>query len=484
MLFFREQKRNFGFHTFWGNLDILLRKKRTESDKIDNRHLSLFEKLHYIIYENREDYDMTDSRERLRQTLNHEEPDSVVVDMGSTAISGIHANALASLRDALGLEKRKVKICEPLQLLGEVEEDLREKLHLDCVDVSAGYNMFGFSNAGRKPWKLQNGLEVDVPTDFNTTVGPDGRTYLYPQGDTSAPASAVMPKDGFFFDNITRGNSGCPEDGERSARKDFEHDFGLLSEEQLRFMEERCNYYYNETKYGIVYSGAIASLGDFALIPGPNVKHPQGIRELTDFMMAGTLCPGYLHELFDMQTEYAIKNAELIYQACGDKIQAIYVSGADFGIQSGPYMSLDAYREFYKPYHTKINHWIHEHTGWKTFFHSCGAVADFLQDFHEAEVDILNPVQLSAAGMDGKMLKEKWGDKFVFWGGGVDTQKTLPFGTPEEVYREVTERLKLFSKGGGFVFNTVHNIQANVPIENICAMFQALDNFRIKEKKK
>lgn len=116
----------------------------------------------------------TTSRERLKQTLNHEEPRQVVTDLGSTAISGIHAQALAGLRGALGLEKRKVKIWEPLQLLGEVEEDVRQRLRLDCVDVSSGYNMFGFSNAGRKPWRLQSGLEVEVPTDFNSSGFYDG----------------------------------------------------------------------------------------------------------------------------------------------------------------------------------------------------------------------------------------------------------------------------------------------------------------------
>ena len=142
---------------------------------------------------------MITSRERLGQTLNHEEPDQVVMDLGATAISGIHANALARLRAELGLEKRRVKICEPLQLLGEVEEDLRQKLKVDCVDVSSGYNMFGFSNEGRKLWKLQNGLEVEVPTDFNTTVADDGRTYLYPQGDMCVPPAAMMPKRRLLF---------------------------------------------------------------------------------------------------------------------------------------------------------------------------------------------------------------------------------------------------------------------------------------------
>ena len=137
-------------------------------------------------------------------------------------------------------------------------------------------------------------------------------------------------------------------------------------------------------------------------------------------------------------------------------------------------MSVDTYLYFYKPYYNKINDWIHKNTKWKTFFHTCGAITSFLQDFYEAGVDILNPVQLSAKGMDGRMLKEQWGDKFVFWGGGVDTQRTLPFGTPEEVYKEVTERLELFSRGGGFVFNTTHNIQSQISAENMLAMFQAI----------
>lgn len=424
---------------------------------------------------------MSTSRERLSQTLNHQEPDQVVVDMGATSITGINANALAGLRERLKLETKRVKINEPLQLLGEVEEDVRKALHLDCVDISPNTNMFGFSNAGRKPFKMQCGLEVDVPADFNTTTDQKGRTYLYPQGDLSVKPSGMMPQGGFFFDNITRGTIEFDEDT-TGARLHFKDDYAVLNDEQLRVIEERCNYYYNNTEYGMIYSGALASIGDFAIIPGPNVKEPMGIRDLPDFMMAHNICPEYIHELFEMHTEYALKNAALIKQACGDKIQAVYVSGTDFGTQNGPFISLDTYREFYKPYYKKVTAWIHENTKWKTFFHSCGAISAFLQDFYEAGVDILNPVQLSAEGMDGKMLKEKWGDKFVFWGGGVDTQKTLPFGTPEEVYKEVTDRLTLFSKGGGYVFNTVHNIQGNTSVENILAMFRAIEDFKNKKK--
>ncbi len=420
---------------------------------------------------------MKDSRKRLIQTLNHEEPDRVVVDLGATAITGINANALDRTRKALGLDNRKVKIHEPLQLLGEIEEDVREKLGLDCVELSTGGTLYGFSNSGRKPWTMQSGLEVDVPTDFNTTVDEQGRTYLYPCGDLSAKPAAMMPKDGFFFDNITRGNIDDFDEDTDSAKEDYKDDYGILSDEDLRRLEDRCNHLFNNTDYGIVYSGALASIGDFALMQGPNVRNPKGIRDLSDLMMAHQICPHYIHDIYAMHTEVGIENAKLIKQACGDKIQAIYVSGTDFGMQNAPFMSLDAFREFYKPYYVKINSWIHENTTWKTFFHSCGAITTFLQDFYEMGADILNPVQLSAAGMDGKMLKEQWGDKFVFWGGGVDTQKTLPFGTPEEVYEEVLSRLEIFAPGGGFVFNAIHNIQSQTTAENILAMFDAIETY-------
>ena len=126
------------------------------------------------------------------------------------------------------------------------------------------------------------------------------------------------------------------------------------------------------------------------------------------------------------------------------------------------------------PLHRKMNDWVHANTPWKTFFHTCGAITEFMPDFKNAGVDILNPVQISAAGMDPEGLKKKWGRDFVFWGGGVNPQRTLAFGTPDEVRAEVERNIRVFSQGGGFVFNNVHNIQATVPTENIVALFETL----------
>jgi len=419
----------------------------------------------------------TTSRARFQLTLEHKDPGKTVVDLGSTPITGINANALARLRRALGLEERKVKVDEPLQLLGMVEDDLREALGLDIVGITPGTTLYGFQNENWKPWKLQTGLDVLVPEKFNTTVDAQGRTYLYPQGDTTVPPAAVMPKDGHFFDNIIRGHIDYDDDDTPNGKADFFDDFGVYTDEQLRTIEENCNYYYNNTEYGLIGGGALAGFGDFAIIPGPSCKHPKGIRDIAEFMVAHYTFPDYIHEIFEYQLEVALKNAALFKQATGDKIQAMQISGTDFGIQTGPYMTLDSYREFYKPYHKRINDWVHKNTNWKTFYHSCGSIAAFLPDFYEAGIDILNPVQCSAAGMDPKMLKEQWGDKFVFWGGGINTQQTLPFGTPEEVYHEAMERLEIFSKGGGYIFNPIHNIQSQISAENMLAYFQAARDF-------
>jgi uroporphyrinogen-III decarboxylase len=151
------------------------------------------------------------------------------------------------------------------------------------------------------------------------------------------------------------------------------------------------------------------------------------------------------------------------------------MSGTDFGSQNGLLISPDFYRTFYKPYHKKLNAWVHKNTRWKVFFHSCGSIIDILSDFIEAEVDILNPVQYTAKGMELKKLKREYGDKVVFWGGGIDTQKTLPFGTVEDVIAETEKNINILSCGSGYVCSAVHNIQYQTPLNNIKAFFNVLN---------
>ncbi len=186
----------------------------------------------------------------------------------------------------------------------------------------------------------------------------------------------------------------------------------------------------------------------------------------------------FVKEVFARMTEIGLRNLELFHQAVGERIQVIIVSGADFGAQDAPFLSTELYRGLFKPFHRRINDWIHKYTTWKTFIHTCGSVYDLLPDMKEEGFDILNPVQISAAKMNPAQLKREFGDHFTFWGGGVNTQKTLPFGTPEEVRHEVRRLMETFKAGGGFVFNTVHNIQAKVPVENLLALFETVNEYR------
>ena len=186
----------------------------------------------------------------------------------------------------------------------------------------------------------------------------------------------------------------------------------------------------------------------------------------------------YIKKVFSGQIEIAIENYKKVNDAIGEKIDMVQTSGNDFGMQQGLFVSKELYRDLFKPFNKEVNNWIHENTNWKSFMHTCGAVYDLIPDFVDAGFDILNPVQISAVGMDPIKLKKEFGNDIVFWGGGVDTQKTLPFGTPSQVKEEVKRLIDIFSPNGGYVFNTVHNIQANVPIENVTAMIEVIQEYR------
>jgi hypothetical protein len=416
------------------------------------------------------------SRERLIQTINHKEPDRLVVDIGAGGQTGMGACAVNNLRIALfGNTGHRVKIVEPYQMLGEVDEEIRKNLHLDVVGIHPPKNMFGFKNERWKPFTMPDGTMVDVPGDFNFTRDKDRALFMYAEGDTRVHPRAKMSASGYFFDAI-----------ETCSAVDYDHlnpadnteEFGILTPDDLEYFASKAEKYYSETDYGIYMTIPGMAFGDIALVPAPWMKHPKGIRGVEEWYLATLAYPGYIKQVFEKQCEIALKNVELLANAVGDKVQVVFVSGTDFGTQKGLFLSAETYRELFKPYQKAVNDKIHELTNWKVFIHSCGAIHELIPDFIEAGFDILNPVQISAEGMDPQWLKKEFGPDIVFWGGGINTQKTLPFGTPDEVYREVQKNIAIFSPGGGFVFNAVHNIQSNVPVENILAMFRAIDDAR------
>lgn len=415
-------------------------------------------------------------RERLIKTLNHETPDRLCVDLGAGGQTGIGASALNKLNHALLPNyQQKVKIIEPYQMLGEVNEALRRKLQLDVVGIPGPSTLFGFRNENWKSFTMPDSTEVLVPGDFNYIRDENGAYLIYPEGDLSVAPSAKMPESSYFFDALTRQE---PIDEDRLNPQDNADDFGILSERDLNYYAQTTRQLCEETDYGIYVTLPGMAFGDIALVPATWRKQTKGIRDVSEWYMSLMMRPDYIYQAFEKQCEMALCNIELLAKAIGNHAQVVFVSGTDFGTQNSLFTDPDTYRSLFKPFQKAINDKIHELTDWKIFIHSCGAIYDLIPDLIDAGFDVLNPVQVSATGMDATRLKAEFGKELVFWGGGVDTQKTLPFGTPEEVYREVRERIDIFSEGGGFVFNSIHNIQSNVPVKNILAMFRATNDAR------
>jgi hypothetical protein len=413
------------------------------------------------------------SRERLAAALKHRQPDRIPVDFNGTAVTGMHVKCVIGLREHYGLEKRLVKVHEPYQMLGWIDDDLQTSLGIDVEGVYGPETMFGYRNENWTPWRMDDGTEVLMSGNFRTTKDRNGDTLVYPGGDLSAPPSGRLPKNGFFFDTIIRQD---PIDEARLDPENNLQEFGPIAEATLDHFDAESRRA-AATGRGTIASFGGTALGDIALVPAPGLKRPKGIRDVEEWYVSTLTRRPYVHKVFERQTEIALRNLEKTHARVGDRVQAVFTCGTDFGTQQSTFCSVAAFRELYMPYYKRINDWIHGHTAWKTFKHSCGAVEALIPAFIESGFDILNPVQVSAAGMDARKLKEKYGRDIVFWGGGVDTQKTLAFGAPPQVRAEVLERCEVFGRDGGFVFNSVHNIQADVPVANVVAMFEAVKEF-------
>jgi hypothetical protein len=415
------------------------------------------------------------SRENLKKTLNHQQPDHLVLDFGGTAVTGIHCLSVKNLRNYYGLEDRPVKVVEPFQMLGEVDEELAGMMGIDVIGAYGRDNIFGFANneCDWKPFTSNWGQELLVPADFNYKKADDGSLLIYPAGDTTVPPGARMPETGYFFDAIIRQE---PIDDDALDPGNNLEEFGKISDNSLDYWERTVKQLSASGK-GIIASLGGTALGDIALVPGMQLRNPRGIRDVAEWYMSTVMRPDYIHAIFEKQTEIAIENFAKIFKRIGNQIDAVFICGTDFGTQDSTFCSPDQFMELYSPYYKQINDWMHKNTEWKSFKHSCGAVESFMPLFIDAGFDIINPVQINAKGMDPRHLKNTYGKDLVFWGGGVDTQKMLSFGTPAEVKRQVLDNCEIFAKDGGFVFNTVHNIQANVPVENLAAMLDAIRDF-------
>jgi hypothetical protein len=403
------------------------------------------------------------SRQRVLKAIDHEEPDRVPVDLGGSIVSGIMAGALVQLRQELGLAG-PVRVYDTFQMLGEVTADLVERLDLDLLPVEPEAITFPhLHNRDYKPWRLFDGSEVMMPGNFEVEISPDGDWLLHENSDPTRPVVARMPRNGFYFDkaDITAWDQDFKPPSLESLRNSG---WRRLTDNELHYLQQKAAVLRRTTDKALVLTNwNEATLG------------PPSVGSIPEWLVLMATDQPYVKELMDLGAEIALDNLRLYREALGDTIDIIHIDGYDYGSQRSEMFSPAMFEQFHEPCYRVQCDWIHEHTPWKIAKHCCGSIPQLIEPMIRAGIDILNPVQTSAAGMDPRWLKDTFGDRITFWGGGIDTQRVLPFGTPEDVQRDVIDRLRILGPGGGFIWNSIHNIQYDVPPDNIIA---ALDTAR------
>jgi uroporphyrinogen decarboxylase len=400
-------------------------------------------------------------RERVLTALKHKEPDALPWDLGGMRSTGIMAIAYAKLRRALKLPLDGIKVYDVGQQLAWVDEDIRRMFPIDVIALDNGKVRADYLY-GWRPYNLPDEDRTNAlfPANFRVEEAEDGSRFLY-EGDMVV---GKMPSGGFYFDDVyyPLSNADSVEDIEK-------WEMGTLSEEFLSALRKEAKNLYENTDYAI--------MGSFG---GNIIEGGQSLMGWENFMTALLANRKLVEALIEKLVEGHLRNLELYLDAVGDYIQIIQM-GDDLGTQNGPQLSPRLYKELISPAHKKIYEFVHEKAPHIfVFLHSCGGIYELIPYLVEAGVDILNPVQTSAVNMEPERLKREFGKELVFWGGGCDTQRVLPFATPKEVKEHIKERIRIFSKGSGFVFCQVHNIQANVPVENIIALLETVKE--VKER--
>lgn len=395
---------------------------------------------------------MVTSRERIRIALAHREPDRVPIDLGATPVTGISAVAYARLKRHLGLDGDPVRVADILLQLAEVEEPVRRRFGVDVVGLPVLEPLPGVRNTRWKPWRLPDGTPALISADFEPEVTPQGDLLIRaPDGSLSHWMAAgtyhFVPRDAPLAHATL-------EDLDRWEPP-------RLSDEELEFLHRAARRLYEETDYAI-----------FGWFGGSLFEGTQFARGWMQWMQDLKRNLPFAAALVAKLARAARENLERYLDAVGEYVDVVGF-GDDFGTQQGLQISPALYRSLIQPYHRELYGLVHARTRARVFLHSCGAVYDLIPDLIGAGVDILNPVQTSAAKMDPERLKREFGDRLVFWGGGCDVQRTLPRATPEEVAAEVRWRLSVFASGGGYVFAPIHDLQHDIPPENIVAMYDA-----------
>ena len=400
------------------------------------------------------------SRERVLKAVNFQQPDRAPIDLGGIRASGINAVVYANLKRRMGINT-PTKIHDSMQILAEIEPKVLDRLHVDIVPLEATTADWAEQDPAEGVEKtLFCGQRVFFPPSTNITEEKDGSWLMR---DRDGEPFARMPRDGFYFDFIRSTMGGQRIDPDAFQPRD------TIPDEELARLARRAKYLYENTDRAIIGWGMSISLMGLSWLLSDNIT--QGA--LDQWLCMLVVEKETAHEMMARYVDAVIACLKLYHQAVGDYAFAWGVASDDAGTQRGGLLAPDLFAEMIKPHYKRLCDWVHANTNWKTFLHSCGSVYEYIPHWIEAGVDILNPVQISAANMEPERLKDEFGGRIVFWGGGCDTQRVLPLGTCEEIREHVRHNINVFGAGGGYVFTQVHNIQQNVPVENVEAMFEA-----------
>ncbi len=365
-------------------------------------------------------------RERVLAALNHQEADRVPLELGSTTATGITIGAYEKLARHCGIEP-VIQLTDRMQQLTAVDERLLEAFDVDCRPVWLG--------------KPDNWTDEELPDNG----------YRDEWG-----VVRHKPAGSFYYDL-----TGSPLTGEITVADVVRHRWpDPLDPGRYRGLRERVEKLRRETDYAL-----------FLNVPPAFVHTAQYVRGFVDWFMDLKLDPKLAGAVMDAVLEVNLTIALAAIKLVGDQVDIIRTSD-DIGHQRGPMVSLELYRELIKPRQKRYFQAIHDATKAKVFYHSCGSVYALMGDLIDVGVDILNPVQVAAAEMDTARLKREFGDRIVF-SGAIDTQRVLPFGSPADVAAEVRRRVADLAPGGGYILGAVHNVQPDVPPQNVVALYEA-----------
>lgn len=409
------------------------------------------------------------SRERVLASIRHQEPDRVPVDLGATPSSGISAIAYYNLKHHLGITEGHTRVYDVAQQIAQPEDFILDRFGVDVVDVGRRFNT---RDEDWHDFTLPQGMTVQYPARIKPVARPGNGWEVFAPDGTSV---AFMPLGATFFDQTC-----FPYlDGYPSNFRDLPDAMSYVHWSALA--HSPWDHAGDAEFWQQLRSQALALRQStdraIMIVAGCNLfEWGTFLRRLDNFLVDLVLNPTDVERLLDALMEIHLATLERVCAAVGDVVDILRF-GDDLGTDRGPFMAPATYRKLFKPRHAQLCEYVHRHSSMRTFLHSCGSIYRLMPDLIEAGYDVINPVQINTRDMEPDRLKREFGRDITFWGGGVDTRHVLNQASPREVKDQVKRLLDIWAPGGGYVFNTVHNILADVPPENVVAMYEAVAEF-------